>query len=155
MWLHEHRINRERQARGELPVTGLWLWGASAPVTLSAHARARARRAPRARLLGEELYAEALWRLRGASIAPLPERFEPQSGADASSVVLFPTVSAESPNRAFEHLEAQWLTPALRALRARRLAAIELLAGTRRWRLRGLHLARFWRARAPWWQALA
>jgi len=32
MWLHEHRINQERRARAELPVTTLWFWGASAQV---------------------------------------------------------------------------------------------------------------------------
>jgi len=27
IWLHEHPVNRARSERGELPVTGLWLWG--------------------------------------------------------------------------------------------------------------------------------
>jgi hypothetical protein len=156
MWLHEHRLNRERQARGELPVTALWSWGASAPVARESRAAASGSGARSAELLGEECYAEALWRLRGDRSAPLPERFEPEvHGETSTRIVLYPTLSAESPNGAFERLEQQWLSPALQALRARRLSLIELLAGTRRFRLRRLHLARFWRARAPWWQALA
>jgi hypothetical protein len=28
MWLHDHPVNDTRARRGELPITGLWLWGA-------------------------------------------------------------------------------------------------------------------------------
>lgn len=28
MWLHDHPLNDTRARRGELPITGLWLWGA-------------------------------------------------------------------------------------------------------------------------------
>ncbi len=47
MWLHEHRINRERQARGELPVSGLWLWGATSPKLHANRASAASRDRPR------------------------------------------------------------------------------------------------------------
>ncbi len=160
MWLHEHRMNRERRRRGELPVTGLWLWGASARSAVRAAARP-VRSAAVTQLLGEEAYAEALWRLSGGPIGVLPARFERQADtggaptAPAARLVLYPTMSTATPNPALEHLDRHWLAPALQALRARELAAIELLAGRNRWRLTRLHLLRFWRAPAPWWQALA
>ncbi len=156
MWLHEHRINLERQRNGQLPVSALWLWGA-----LPAQARAHAVPAASAaitggRLYGEDAYAEALWRLRSGRTAPLPEHFQSMqhSGAGAQ-VVLFPTLSEAGLGSALLRLEQNWLAPALAALRAGSLSAIELLAGAQSYRLRRWQLARFWRARRPWWEPLA
>jgi hypothetical protein len=40
MWLHDHPLNDARKSRGDLPVTGLWLWGAGpVGVTLSSKRR--------------------------------------------------------------------------------------------------------------------
>ena len=159
MWLHEHRINRERQARGELPVSGLWLWGATPPAAPDPPARSPPTAPlPRsARLFGEDAYVEALWRLRGSSTAPLPDGFaQSPLPTGAARVVLYPTVGAEGPLRAFEQLEQRWLAPALQALRTRRLSSFDICwparsrIGSARWRL-----ARFWRPRSPWWQTLA
>jgi hypothetical protein len=159
MWLYEHRLNRERQRQGELPVTGLWLWGASAPAGPGAPA---ASRVPAAQLLGSETYADALWQLSGGRSGALPERFGHGSGADAapggkgsSQLVLYPTMSTQMPNPAFEHLERNWLAPALQVLQAGELGAIELLAGHLRWRLSRLQRLRLWRKPAPWWRAIA
>ena len=149
MWLHEHPINRERQARGELPVSGLWLWGSNSPGAMAAgEPRSATRRPPSERLFGADAYLEALWRRRGSPIAPLPDGFESISGsADGLSVVLYPTLDAQ--------LEQRWLVPALHALRARRLSALSLLAGSFAYRLTRWQLARFWRPATPWWKALA
>jgi hypothetical protein len=157
MWLYEHRINRERQARGELPVSGLWLWGATLPAAPDPAAR---RPAPQSResvrLCGADAYVEALWRLRGSPIAPLPDGFERMAAStDDLSVVLYPALGAESPLRAVEQLEQRWLAPSLQALRARRLSSLGLLAGSVAYRLTRWQLARFWRPRLPWWEALA
>jgi hypothetical protein len=157
MWLYEHRINRERQARGELPVSGLWLWGASSPAAAAASAPRPARSLPRSeRLFGEDAYAEALWRLRGSLIASLPDGFERiAASSEVVDVVLYPTLAAQTPLQAFELLEQRWLAPALQALRARRLSRVSLLAGSLAYRLSRWNLARFWRAPRPWWEALA
>ena len=155
MWLHEHALNRERHSSGALPVSGLWFWGAE-PLLRSA-SEARPGRVPAdARLYGQDTVAEALWRRRAGLSAPLPERLTValESRADAH-VVLYPTAGGEGTSRALERLEQDWLAPALARLRAGALAAVELLAGARAYRLRRLNLARFWRARAPWREALA
>jgi len=75
MWLHENRINRERQSRGELPVSGLWLWGATTQSAPDSGARrpiappSRSGPLPQhARLFGEDAYMESLWRLRGSPL---------------------------------------------------------------------------------------
>ena len=159
MWLHEHRINQQRQAHGELPVSGLWLWGSTTQAAPDPGAR-RHVAPPSARLFGEDAYMESLWRLRGSPVAPLPDGFERIAGpAEGASVVLYPTLGptlrAEGPLQAFEQLEQRWLAPALQALRARRLSSLSLLAGSFAYRLTRWYLARFWRPPSPWWEALA
>jgi hypothetical protein len=155
MWLHEHALNLQRQARGELPVSGLWFWG-SQPLTRVAR-RARLEAAcVDARLYGEDTFAEALWRLLAGTRLPLPARLAVALEAAVElHVVLYPTAGARGAGDALEHLEQDWLSPALAALRAGSLTAVELLAGSHAYRLRRLDLARFWRARAPWREALA
>jgi hypothetical protein len=148
MWLHEHRINLERERNGELPVSALWLWGA-----LPVHAAATAEPGG-GHLYGEDAYAEALWRLRGKSAAPLPAQFAAMGGPGGRHVVLYPTLGGTL-GAALQRLEQCWLLPALAALRARQLSAIELLAGTHSYRLRWWQRGRFWRQRPRWWERLA
>ncbi|HEV7986337.1 MAG TPA: hypothetical protein VGP20_09225 [Steroidobacteraceae bacterium] len=155
MWLHEHAINRQRQSSGELLVSGLWLWGSEPLLRTASEARPE-RALADVRLYGRDTVAEALWRRRAGTSAPLPERLAMvlESTADAH-VVLYPTAGMEGATRALERLEEDWLAPALAALRTGALAAVQLLAGTHAYHLRRLNLARFWRARSPWQEALA
>jgi hypothetical protein len=128
------------------------------PDAPDAGAKRPARRPPQSeRLFGADAYLEALWRLRGSPIATLPEGFERDAGsADGLSVVLYPTLDVKGGQlAAFEQLEQRWLAPALQALRARQLSALNLLAGSFAYRLTRWQLARFWRPRSPWWEALA
>ncbi|MGA2023366.1 MAG: hypothetical protein ABSH23_01260 [Steroidobacteraceae bacterium] len=157
MWLHGHRINLERHARGELPVTTLWFWGSLPPaVPAAALAAHTAARLPLATLYGRDVYAEALWRLRGLEPQALPAGFQSPGSPDANAaIVLWPSLGAEGFTSALQRLEAQWLRPALRALRAGELAGIRLLAAATSYRLRRLHLLRFWRGRAAWWERLS
>jgi hypothetical protein len=151
MWLHEHRINRERQAAGQLPVSALWLWGAAAPDEARIPAATTA-----ARLYGQDTFAQALWRLRGARAEPLPDSFAGARGSLADSqIVLYPTLSEEGLGGALQRLEESWLAPALEALRKRELSGIDLLTADRAYRLRRAHRLRFWRTPSPWWKALA
>jgi hypothetical protein len=147
MWLYEHSLNRRRQAAGELPVSGLWLWG-SRPLA-SGRDQRHASGGAVPLLQGRDTFAEALWRLLGAAAAELPEKFA-TSPTPAARVVLYPAGAAD-----FERFESDWLAPALQALRSRALSGIELLAGRHVFRLRRLALARFWRTCAPWHEALA
>jgi hypothetical protein len=147
MWLHQHALNGRRQTCGALPVSGLWLWG-SRPLPSGRRARAAGGGALPL-LQGRDSVAEALWRLLGAAAATLPGQFATAPAAP-SRVVLYPADAAD-----FERFESDWLAPALQALRSRALDGIELLAGRHAFRLRRLALARFWRTRAPWQEALA
>jgi len=60
----------------------------------------------------------------------------------------------ENVRAGWQRLEQRWFAPALAALRAQRLHAIELLIDRSRYRLRRWHLARMWRTRRPWWERL-
>jgi hypothetical protein len=154
MWLHQHPLNAQRRARGELAVTGLWLWGSEPPAGAEPARVAAPRELPV--LYGADLYALGLWRLAGHAARALPAAFDTvRAQHDARSVVLYPALGAEGLTQLLQRLEQHWLAPALAALQAQRLGALRLLAGERAYRLSRLRLARFWRARAPWWQALA
>jgi hypothetical protein len=156
MWLHEHRINLERQASGELPVNALWLWGALPSAARDCADRALAMPLAASTLYGRDAHAEALWRMRGGRIEAMPEHFRTMLRSGASThVVLYPTLGADGLSAALQRLEQRWLAPAIQALRARELSAIELFAGSHAYRLSWVNLARFWRTRSPWWEPLA
>ena len=164
MWLYEHPLNLERRSRGELPVTTLWLWGANTlfgatsalPAAPPALPVRPARPVRPAQLYGRDTFAEALWRLQGATIQPLPESMEGvplDTGAD--HIVLLSLGQPEGLISALQQFEQHWLPGAWRALRRRRVARLTLLIGTRSYQLRWPQLARIWRARLPWWETLA
>jgi len=151
MWLYEHPLNLERRNRGELPVTTFWLWGAEAIA-------AAATRSPgaRARLYGRDTYAEALWRLQGDAARELPAGFDAALiSPHADSVFLHSLLQPDGLTAALLQLEQRWWPGALQALRQRRVSVLRLVIGARAYRLRWLDLARFWRARAAWWESLA
>jgi len=158
MWLHEHPLNHERAARGELPISALSLWGARAA------ASPPVREAPRPRqgvlepavtaLFGRDTCAEALWQLRGAQTQRLPASYGELDAPRA--VLLYPTLQPEAGLlEVLSTLESRWLAPALQALRARRLRSLRVIASGRSYDLRRWDLARFWRTPAPWWEGLA
>jgi hypothetical protein len=160
MWLYEHPLNLERCRRGELPVTTLWLWGAEAPAAATSRAPAAAaatgQRAARTNLYGRDTYAEALWRLQGGAAQELPAAFDAcLISPHEDSVFLYPMLQPEGLTAALVQLEQRWLPAALRAVRERRVSRLRLVIGARAYSLRWLDLARFWRARTPWWQRLA
>ncbi|MFI4868993.1 MAG: hypothetical protein ACHQDD_06535 [Steroidobacterales bacterium] len=151
MWLYEHPLNLERRSRGELPVTTFWLWGAEGMPTAPMHSPG----VP-AHLYGRDTYAEALWRLQGDAAQELPAAFDAALiDPRADSVFLYSLLQPDGLTSALLQFEQRWLPGGLRALRQRRVSGLWLLLGARAYRLRWLDLARFWRARAAWWERLA
>jgi hypothetical protein len=131
MWLFDHRLNQRRVAEGGLPISGLWLWGGGPPLT----------RLPR--LGGCVAGRDALFSAWGA---------EPTARRAGAGVVVLDAVPGTA---AWDDAEAQWIVPALRALRARALAEIVLSAGLRRYSLRAHARWRWWRRPRPWWEYFA
>jgi hypothetical protein len=157
MWLYEHPLNLERHSRGELPVTTLWLWGGEANdgLPLAVRARTRAQPVQPAQLYGRDTYAEALWRLQGREAQALPASLDVTPiAADADAILLYSLLQPAGLTAALLQFEQHWLAAALRALRRRRVSLLRLVIGRRCYSLGWFDLARFWRARAPWWETL-
>jgi len=134
----------------------LWFWGASVPLRAPNAGRAISTAGGLLRLYGHDTYAQALWRLRGLESSSLPANLQGALESEASAhLLIVPVLDAGTLVDALQRLEVHWLAPALQGLRARRLSAIHLLAGTRSYELRWPHLARFWRARLPWAEQMA
>lgn len=149
MWLFEHPLNRERERRDELPVTGLWPWGGGAA--------AAAMRAPaaRTRVHGADAYSAALAAAAGQSLQVTPAHAEALAAADADAadadvaVVISGACTLGWPD--LLRLEQQWFAPLLAQLTAGRWSALTLVLGTRRYELRSWHRWRAWRRPRPWW----
>jgi hypothetical protein len=146
MWLFDHALNRRRLAAGEPPISGLWLWGGGPPI-------------------------DALPQLRGW-VAGRDALFSAWSGEVANAVDVAGAVDAawaadprEGPGVAvlaevpgssdWNSVEARWILPAVRRLRANGQASVVLSAGMRRYSLSGRSRWRWWRRPRPWWEYFA
>jgi hypothetical protein len=145
MWLHEHPVNERRLAAGQLPISGLWLWGGGEA------ASERARSLPP--LYGEDLAAEALWKLAGAPIHSLPSDWAALPNTRERGAVLIVPVDSGAGAEALQRHERDWIAPLLaHALRGRGEAT--LLCADKRFTLTGRARWKLWRRDRPWWEAL-
>ena len=153
MWLHAHPINQQRAARGEPPLSTLWLWGGGVPEDLPV-ARAPSRSSDIG--LGSDPYLTGLWHLAGSERLPLPERFPNFSShpnADRMVLVLeaTPLLQANPNWTLFEvlaDLDRRFIAPALAALRAGDVSSVVLVANDVELRIERYDHLKFWR-RAP------
>jgi hypothetical protein len=130
MLLHEHPVNEAREARGELPVNGLWFWGAGR-LAPAADPGLRA-------VLASNPLARGLAAASGVRHARLPERIDRWlENADPDGVHLFvlQELSAgalagnvEQWSSALPELETRLFAPLLHALKSGRIGMITLLA---------------------------
>lgn len=146
MWLHEHAVNRDRAAAGQLTVSGLWLWGGGALSAVAA--------ASNEALYADDLYARSLWQLGGGRAGALPAGWSGlQAGAEspAGAIVVVPVGDSGT---GIERLEREWIQPALLDWRAGRVAVLTLMVGATQWTLSRAARWRVWRRSRPWWQSL-
>ncbi|MDP1928722.1 MAG: hypothetical protein Q8K62_09465 [Thiobacillus sp.] len=134
MLLYEHPVNQAREARGELPVNSVWLWGGgSVPVTPAT---------------GRGLYtwdatARALGAFCGSGVYPLPPHLEPAMLRTAGIVLLDDLTPAGQCGDAYgwreamRGLEQNWFVPLLAALRTLDSSGLRLLDPVNG---KGLHL---------------
>lgn len=125
MVLHAHPVNLAREAAGRPTVNSLWPWGGGRPQA-AGHGRLDQLWAADPVLLGL-----ATW--HGIASRPLPERYEGVAGQ--AILALFDALAAPARlgdalvwRDTLARLEADWLAPALAALRAGRLDRLRLLA---------------------------
>jgi len=129
MILHAHPVNQARTATGKPVVNSLWPWGGGRLPGFDDRAATRRHDA----LWSNDPVAQGLARLLQIDAAALPERF----GSTGARNPLAVHDALELPARSgdalawreqMERLEADWLAPALDALRSGRLDALRLLA---------------------------
>jgi hypothetical protein len=120
MLLHDHPLNLAREARGEAPANGVWLWGGGRQPQPARSDMALAAR---------ERLALALARLSGAASVPLqadlPGTLEAHAGGDL--IVLPPDSAAAHTAGDAAGLDSDWLAPAWRCLATRRFDRLRLV----------------------------
>jgi hypothetical protein len=156
MWLHGTAFNAARSARGEPPVTGLWLWGATGEALPAAAAQrpvvanGGARRKVTA--FGSDAFVAGLVHLDGGMLEALPEQSETVFAAPRAGLTV--VVAQLAATREASVLDARLVRPALAALDAGALGSLTLIAndarvtlgrrsGLRRWRRARPGLAAF------------
>jgi hypothetical protein len=147
MLLHEHPVNQRREARNELPINSVWLWGGGR--------RARVPGQHFSHVASGNALALALAARAGAetlSDARLP--------ADRAARVLIATEmpggrygDEEKWRRGLIELERAWLAPLLASLRRRTTEALALVvlhpAGSDRFEVTATDLLKFWKTVRP------
>jgi hypothetical protein len=123
MLLHEHPVNQAREARGELPVNSLWLWGGgSKPAAPTTHLS----------LYSCNDDARALGVFCNSVVHPLPLHWEKSLLATEGLVVLDGLAQAGQYGDAYgwrealRVLEANWFAPLLHSLHTLGRAGVRL-----------------------------
>jgi len=168
MLLHDHPVNLAREQRGELPVNGVWLWGAGQLTRPPDGQPARAFQF----VAATDPLARGLAQACGAR-AQQPEATAQawlalQTNADPAGIGLIVLDSLDSPARygdahawrqALSHLECDWFAPLLAALKQGGIGMLTLhLLGTEQAldvEVARSDLRRIWRRRRPLAQWLA
>lgn len=149
MWLFGSPLNRQRQIRGLPPVTQLWFWDRSfSPAWLAQRATGRIanRRGSDVSLVAYDAFAQRLAQAHGIAIRRESSELASLLAGKAGATVLLQPVH-ESAGQSLQQFIAQWLEPALRALRSRRVSQLTVIANDTEYRLSRLRFLRFWRAR--------
>jgi hypothetical protein len=152
MWLLDHPLNRQREARRQPPVNCFWFWDGASATDLPPLAQ------PPRTIHGPA--SPDAWLAGLARHAGL-ERVEMADGwdtvKDQQQGLVVPAADVAAAARAqWEGLEARWFGPMWRALRAGELRALRLQIGATAWQLPDTSPLRWLRRVRPitWWQAL-
>ena len=119
MLLFEHPVNQAREARGELPVNSLWLWGGGCLPVVPKPAISKTAVA----LYTNDADASALGRFCGVEVAPIPDIFSAGLSEGNKLIVLDQLKEAGQYGDAFgwrkaiTALECDWFAPLLAYLR--------------------------------------
>jgi hypothetical protein len=160
MWLHEHPVNDARRRRGEMPVTGLWLWGGGPLPAWRASAAADQPAAgpPSSDIaFGRDAYLQGLWASAGKKVFPLPPQLADVFGYPharrAALVMEIGAMLHSNPTWTFFDALAQidraFIAPAVEALGAARLERLLILANDRQLTVRTRDRFRLWRRVPP------
>jgi len=148
MLLHAHPANDSREARGQLPVNSVWLWGGG---TLPPRAAT-----PFTRVWSDHATVRALARHSECQCEPRLARITPQTLQEGSHLFSFEWLEAhlrlgdaQAWSNAVTELNRDWFIPLLEALKERRMQLLTVVsvneAGMQRFISRPGDLMKFWR----------
>lgn len=130
MLLHAHPVNEAREARGELPVNALWLWGGGRIE--------KPARNPFPRVRSADPLPAGLALAAGASVLPLPEdagRWLHHSASEGIELVVLDQLRSPADygdygtwSERLVALERDWFAPLLEALRSGKVGLVTLHA---------------------------
>jgi len=153
MWLHEHPLNREREQRRELPLSGLWFWGGGRAQPPSDAAGSGAARAGAWRLHADDAFSAGVAAAAGLPMQPLPNVATVAAAAAATqaTVIVLPA-DCSGGVEDLVRLERDWFQPLLAGLATGRWSTLTLVQGARRHALKAAHRWRWWRRPRAWWE---
>lgn len=149
MWLHDHPLNRERAARGLVPVNALWAWGAGSRRWSTSKLEGRI-------LATDDVPLRRAWEQQGGATRDLPGSFaawDPVPGAECCIGFGLSGLDPD-PRVALALLEDRWLAPMQEALDRGALAEAALYLDGTELRFRRRDRLRFWRRPQAWYEAL-
>lgn len=121
VWLYNHPVNAAREAAGQRPINGIWLWGAGPrQATLTA---------PAARIQADGPLARGL--ARHAGIEPeAADRYQHGSGFAVVERLHRPALHFDEPawQAAVTALERDWFAPLLAALKSKQIRQLTISA---------------------------
>ena len=155
MLLHTHPVNAAREERGELPINGVWLWGAGRQAALGSR--------PFQLVASDDPLARGLAMASGASARELPsdaQAWLADTGATGVTLVVLDALARAADygdalawRESLMAMERAWFAPLLRALSAGRIGMLSLHLTDE---ARGIaieaaraDLRHFWRRRKP------
>ena len=127
MLLHEHPVNEAREARGELPINSIWLWGEGASPAPG--------KRPFQRVRTHDAIAAGLAQASGAAVYPVPDGAAQvlKQAQEGTELILLESLVAPACygdlhawEARLQTLEDHWFAPALSALREGSLGMLTL-----------------------------
>ncbi|MDP2640655.1 MAG: hypothetical protein Q8Q16_08315, partial [Betaproteobacteria bacterium] len=168
MLLHDHPVNLAREARGELPVNSVWLWGAGRlpplPARPSARRSTRTSAQPFQHVAASDPLARGLAQASGAQARDLAANAQAwlaeAGGIAAIGLIVLDSLAAPSDygqaeawREALSQLELNWFVPLLAALKQGTIGmlTVHLLGLDHALQVEVTHsdLRRFWRRPRP------
>ncbi|MEO8064400.1 MAG: hypothetical protein ABI821_16815 [Pseudomonadota bacterium] len=148
MWMHGATVNLARERSGLPRLTSLWLWGGGPRLPLPPRALPENRSI--LHFHGDDPAFAALARATiGAFPTNVPAGFaEVRAASDRVLVELMPINGA--PAESLAALEANWFAPVRAALSDGTLAAFDIIANDRWFRVAARPAWRLWRGNKPW-----
>lgn len=147
MLLHAHPLNDAREARGQLPVNSVWLWGGGTlPPAVPA---------PFDVVWSDDTIVHALAQHGGCHIHQKPARMTPETLQVTSHFFSIESLQAhlrqgdmQAWRNAVTTLDCDWFTPLMHALRSRRLNTLTIVStgdtGMKQFAIRRNDVFKFW-----------